>query len=217
MVLLLFQHTYLPISAWMQFIYHWECFSRMQSSLQRSSSISTLWLNRSWSVGIFMYQSMSAFLHLGKSTTSGSLWVECFQPSLVTQVSYVFPSSILVPIVLSRFLAEQIIGQVRLLILVAHWLMETLWLPLVFNMLEDIPYWFFITEILLRMYKLAECPVPCSLAAQWHVLQRWGLFSSVCQTVAEATQAKVCQQCWKVWTGWCTQEGVQTMLYLPLN
>ena len=43
------------------------------------------------------------------------------------------------------------------------------------------------------------------LAAQRWVLHRQGLSSSVCQTVAGATQpsmSKVYQQCWKEWAGW---------------
>ena len=49
------------------------------------------------------------------------------------------------------------------------------------------------------------------LAAQQCVLCRWEFSSSVCQTVAGATQAfmsKVHQQCWKEWAGWCAQQGV---------
>ena len=39
---------------------------------------------------------------------------------------------------LSRFLAEHVTGQLRLLILVVPCVMESLWLPIVLNMLEDI-------------------------------------------------------------------------------
>ena len=52
-----------------------------------------------------------------------------------------FPPSILVLLVLSKFLAEHVIGQFRLLILVAPCGMEAPWLPTVLNMLEDILYW----------------------------------------------------------------------------
>ena len=51
--------------------------------------------------------------------------------------SYVFPSPALVPLVFSRFLAEHVTGQFRLLILVAPCWMEAPWLPTVPNILDD--------------------------------------------------------------------------------
>ena len=89
--------------------------------------------------GIFSFYSMPALLHLGNSTTSGGLVVECFQPSLDFQVSYVFPPPALVPLVLSKLLAEHVNGQFRHLILVMPCWMEAPWLPTVPNMLADIP------------------------------------------------------------------------------
>ena len=77
-------------------------------------------------------------LELGNSTDCGGLGVECFQPSLDFQVSYVFPPQALVPLVLSKFLAEHVNGQVRHLILVAPYGMEAPWLPTVLNMLVDV-------------------------------------------------------------------------------
>ena len=56
------------------------------------------------------------------------------------QVSYVFPPLALVPLVLSKFLAEHVNSQLRHLILVAPCLMEAPWLPTVLNMLGDIPW-----------------------------------------------------------------------------
>ena len=82
---------------------------------------------------------MPAIFHLGNSTTSGGLGVECLQPSLTFQVSYVFPPCTLVPLVLSKFLAEYVIGQLRHLILVVPCWMEAPWLPTVLNMLADFP------------------------------------------------------------------------------
>ena len=55
------------------------------------------------------------------------------------QVSYVFPPLALVPLVLSKFLAEHVNGQLRHLILVAPWWMEAPLLPTVLNMLADVP------------------------------------------------------------------------------
>ena len=57
------------------------------------------------------------------------------------QVSYVFPPSPLVFLVLSKFLAEHITGQFRLLFLVAPCWMEAPWFPTVLNTLADSPHW----------------------------------------------------------------------------
>ena len=57
------------------------------------------------------------------------------------QVSYVFPPPALVPMVLSKFLAEHVKGQLRRFFLVAPCSMEAPWLPIVLNMLADIPQW----------------------------------------------------------------------------
>ena len=113
-------------------------------------------------------------------------------------VSYVFPPPTLVPLVLSKFLAEHVKGQIRLLILVAPCWMEAPWLNTVLSMLADVPWW---------------CPIMKvnPLAAQRCVLCRQGLSSSVFHAVAGATEAstsKLYQPCWKEWAGWCGQEGV---------
>ena len=52
-----------------------------------------------------------------------------------------FPPAALVPLVLSKFLAEHVKGQLRQLILVAPCWMEAPWLPTVLNMLAvaDVP------------------------------------------------------------------------------
>ena len=55
---------------------------------------------RGGSASILLYHSMPALLYLGNTTTSGNL-----------QVSYVFLLSALVPLVLSKFLAEHVKGQ----------------------------------------------------------------------------------------------------------
>ena len=56
------------------------------------------------------------------------------------QVSYVFPPPALVPLVLSKFLAEHVSGQLRHLILVVPCWMEAPWLPTFLNMLADVPW-----------------------------------------------------------------------------
>ena len=50
-----------------------------------------------------------------------------------------FPPPALVPLVLSKFLAEHVNGQLRHLILVAPCWMEAPWLPTALSMLADIP------------------------------------------------------------------------------
>ena len=52
-----------------------------------------------------------------------------------------FPPLALVPLVLSKSLAEHVNGQIRWLILVAPCWMEAPWLPTVLNMLADVPQW----------------------------------------------------------------------------
>ena len=54
------------------------------ASSHSSGCISSLGLTRIGSVGNLTYQSMSVLLNLGKSITSRSLGVECFQPPLDT-------------------------------------------------------------------------------------------------------------------------------------
>ena len=52
-----------------------------------------------------------------------------------------FPPPALVPLVLSKFLAEHVKGQLRHLLLVAPCWMEAPWLPTVLNMLADVLQW----------------------------------------------------------------------------
>ena len=56
------------------------------------------------------------------------------------QVSYAFLPPALVPVFLSKFLAEHVYGQLRHLILVTPCWMEAPWLPTVLNMLADVPW-----------------------------------------------------------------------------
>ena len=71
----------------------------------------------------------------------GALGLNAFSHPWTFQVSYVFPSLALVPLVLCRFLAELVNGQLRYLIMVAPCWMEAPWLPTVLNMLADVPWW----------------------------------------------------------------------------
>ena len=69
----------------------------------------------------------------------GVLGMNAFNNPWMCQVSYVFPPPALVPLVLSKFLAEHVKGPLRYLILVAPCWMEAPWLPTLLNMLADIP------------------------------------------------------------------------------
>ena len=69
----------------------------------------------------------------------GALGLNAFSHPWKFQVSYVFPPLALVPLVLSKFLAEHVNGQLRLLVLVAPCWMQAPWLPTVLNMLADVP------------------------------------------------------------------------------
>ena len=72
----------------------------------------------------------------------GPLGLNAFNHPWTFQVSYVFPSPALVPLVLSKSLVKHVNSQLRYLILVASCWMEAPWLPTVSNMLADIPPWF---------------------------------------------------------------------------
>ena len=71
----------------------------------------------------------------------GALGLNAFSHPWKFQVSYVFPPLALVPLVLSKFLAEHVNSQLRHLLLVAPCWMEAPWLPTVLNMLADVPQW----------------------------------------------------------------------------
>ena len=70
----------------------------------------------------------------------GALGLNAFSHPWNFQASYVFPPPALVPLVLSRFLAEHVNSQLRHLILVAPCWMEAPWLPTILNMLADVPW-----------------------------------------------------------------------------
>ena len=65
-----------------------------------------LGVNKGGFADILMYQSIPALLHIGNSATSWSLGGSAFNHPLQFQVSYMLPTPALVPIVLSKFLAE---------------------------------------------------------------------------------------------------------------
>ena len=67
----------------------------------------------------------------------GTLGLNAFNHPLMYEVRYIFPP---LALLLSKLLAEHIIDQFRLLILVGPCLMEAPWFPSVLTMLEDIPH-----------------------------------------------------------------------------
>ena len=71
----------------------------------------------------------------------GALGLNAFNHLWMFQVRYVFPPPTLVPLVLSKFLAEHVKGQLRCLILLAPCCVEAPWLPTVLNILADVPQW----------------------------------------------------------------------------
>ena len=147
----------------------------------------------------------------------GALGLNAFSHLWMFQVSYVFPPLALVPLVLSKFLGEHVNGQLRHLILAAPCWMEVPWLPIILNMLADVPQQYPIIKDLIINILVGQALKGLQylhlnpLAAQQCVLHKQGFSSSVCQAVAGATQtstSRVYQQCWKEWTGWCGQQGL---------
>ena len=136
MVILLFQHT---ILVWKFIIHHRKGWFQSGVFSHSWSGVSTFGSTGCGSVDIPMYQSVSLLLHLGKSTT---LELNTFNYPWTYQVSFTFPTSTLVPLILSKSLVEHVTGQFRLLILDALCWMEVSWLPTFLSMLEDIPHWF---------------------------------------------------------------------------
>ena len=140
-----------------------------------------------------------------------ALGLNAFNHPWTFQASYLFPPAALVPLVLSKFLAEHIKDQLRQLIPVAPCWMEAPWLPQFSTCWQT----FLSSAHNKRSHhgcvgrpgaQGSAISVFNPLAAQQCVLCRQGFFSSVCQAVAGATQvsmSKAYQQCWKAWAGWC--------------
>ena len=77
---LLFQHTFLPISMGRPIICPGiGCLQSCISPSGGSISFSSLGSTRNGSAGILPYHSMPSLLHLGNSTTSGGLGITCLQ------------------------------------------------------------------------------------------------------------------------------------------
>ena len=78
---------------------------------------------------------------LKKTITPRSLELNAFNHLWKFHESYVYPLSALISLVLSKFLAEHVTNQFRLLILVASYWMEAPWFTTVLNILEDVLHW----------------------------------------------------------------------------
>ena len=79
------------------------------------------------------------YYKLGHLLPLGAMGLSIFNYLWTYQVSYIFPLPVLVPLVLSKFFAEQVRGQFRLVLLVVPCWIKVPWLPRVHKMLEDIP------------------------------------------------------------------------------
>ena len=64
-------------------------FQVAPASLHSSGFVSSLGSTRGGSIGLLIYQSMSVLSHLWKSTTSGSLGIECFPPPFPRHIRWV--------------------------------------------------------------------------------------------------------------------------------
>ena len=219
MVLLFFQHTFLPTSMWRQIIcLGIGCFW--------SGNFSLRWLRQLFAFGDFQRWTYWHLLILLNASIISPwklhyLWRPWgWIPSAILGtflVSYVFPPPALVPLLLSKFLAEHVNDQLRNLILVAPCWTEDPWLPTVFK---------YVGRCSSAVSHHKRSHHGCfgwpgtqgsaisafnPLAAQQCVLCRQGFSSSVCQAVVGATRmsmSKVYQQCWKEWASWCAQQGL---------
>ena len=214
MVLLFFQNTFLPTSMWRQiFCLGIGCFW--------SGTFFLRWLRQLFVFGAFQrWTSLASsrstqcqhFFTLETPLPVGALGLNAFSHPWKFQVSYVFPPLALVPLALSKFLAEHINSQLRHLLLVASCWMEAPWLPTVLSMLADVPQQ---CPIIKKSHRGcfgrpgaqgSVISVFIPLSAQQCVLCRQGFSSSVCQAVVGAAQTSMSQfyqQCWKDWASWC--------------
>ena len=191
-----------------------------------SSSFSPLGPSRGGPAGILSFYSMPALLHFRNSTASGALGLNAFSHLWTFWVSFVFPPPALVPLVLSKFLAEHVNGKLRHLILMAPCWMEAPWHP---HSSQHVGR----CSLAVPHHKRSRHGCfgrPGSqrsaistfnpLAAQQCVLHRQGFSSSVCQMVVGATQTSTQRS-----TSSAGKNGpvgvlnrvYQTMPSLPLN
>ena len=156
----------------------------------------------------------------------GALGLNAFSHPWNSQVSYVFPPLALVPLVLSKFLAEHVSGQLRYLLLVAPYWIEAPWLPTVLNMLADVPWWCPLVKDLvmdvsvgqvlkglqylhLTLWLLSNVCYTDRGSLPWSVRQWWGQLEHLCQgSTSSAGRSGPCGVLNRVY---------QTIPSLPLN
>ena len=121
MVLLLFQHSFLPISMWKPSIFPGEVGPRVASSMSHyPSSLPTLGSTLGcicWLPHILINVN---FITLEKMLPPGALGLNAFNHPWKFQVSYAFPSTASIPLVLSKFLLEHVTNQFRFLFQWCH-------------------------------------------------------------------------------------------------
>ena len=138
MVLLFFQHTFLPTSVWRQIICpRIGCFWSGAFSLRWLFAFGAFQRWTCWHLLVLLNASIISLWKL--LLPLEALGLNASSHPWTFEVSYVFLPLALVPLVLSKFLAEHINGQLRHLILVAPCWMEAPWLPTILNMLADVP------------------------------------------------------------------------------
>ena len=177
-----------------------------------SGSFSPLGPSRGGPPGIFSFYPMPTLFHFGNSTASGGLGLNAFSHPWKFQVSYVFPPPALVPLVLSKFLAEHVNGQLRHLIsggsmldggsLASHCSQHAGRGSLAVPSCKRSHHGCFVRPGTQGSVISAFNP----LAAQQHVLHRQGFSSLVFKAVVGATRtsmSRVYQQCWKECAWWC--------------
>ena len=136
-----------------------------------------------------------------------------------------FPSLALVPLVLSKFLAD-VNGQLRHLLHVAPCWMEAPWLPIILNMLADVPQWCplvkdLIIDVLvgqalkgvrylhLTLWLLSDMCYADRGYLPWSVRQWQGQLECLCQGSTSSTG--------RSGLGGVLDKVYQTMPSLPLN
>ena len=138
MVLLLFHHTFLPISMWKLTVFHRYSWSQTGIFfLALPKQLSNFRVNWRWISWLPNIPINVSFIKFWKITTSRSFGVNGFNHLWKFCMSYLFPLPASIPLVLSMLLAEHVTNQFSLLIIVAPFWMESPWLPTVLNMLED--------------------------------------------------------------------------------
>ena len=156
----------------------------------------------------------------------GALGLNTFSHPWTFQVSYVFLPQAVVPLVLSKFLAEHVNGQLRHLILVAPCWMEASWLPTVLNKLADVPWQCPIIKDLvvdvsvgqalkglqylhLTLWQLSNMCYADRGSLPWSVRQWWGQLECLHQRSTSSAG--------KNWPLGVLNRVYQTMPSLPLN